>query len=769
MAAHLRDERPDLRALEGDGRALRVVLVVGVGVERRRDHGVVVGGQARQPLEGELALGREPLAGVRPSRHHGARVRQRRAARRISGIVGPRPYPHGVTTSPKAPPPGLTVGGYALRARLGEGGMGVVHLGQKPGERPVAIKVLRPHVVGDDEARHRLAREVSSLTRVRSRRIAEIVDADPWGEIPYVATRYVPGLSLHDHVQEEGPLAGDDLLWFADCLAEALEAVHDVGVLHRDIKPSNVIMEGRTPILIDFGLARVADDSRITMTGWLLGTPGYLAPEILYGDDATAASDVHAWAATVAYAGTGRAPFGRGPSVAIMDRVRRGEHDLSGLDPVMLPLVEEALAPAAADRPSLDEVRDWLEDLGDRSDEGRPGPVTRPRQPDDAALWWPSMRDDLDAPTRVGTGAPPSHPCTGRTTGTAVDLRRRPHAGVGRPGTIPQRHTRVAAGRDRGVRLGRLRPAVRERVPPGERLRRSLTLLAVGGVVTGGIAFAPYLALTALFFAVWLLRSGSMAAASAGNRRNRRGIKWYDGIQLLLAAPWHVVAGLGGTLLLLLWSLGIGAAFALLCFAASVSLPTSLAVVGASFAIGLWWGPGSERFRSPIHRAVDPLARRGVPWLLVTLLVAAGGVGPRRRGVGAGHELGARRLGAVRRTCACPAGCERVAGAHQPEGASGQAAQAPHGRRRPRPDGRAVARPEGGLGRVRLLPAQPVGSSSATACCPSRAAGATRSPTSCPPVGRATPASATTRSPAGCGASGSTSAPSCCARSRSGP
>jgi len=254
-----------------------------------------------------------------------------------------------VTTSPRpqAPPAGLTVGGYTLRARLGEGGMGVVHLGQKPGERPVAIKVLRPHVVGDDEARRRLAREVSSLTRIRSRRIAEIVDSDPWGDIPYVATRYVPGLSLHDHVQEEGPLSGDDLLWFADCLAEALEAVHSVGVLHRDVKPSNVIMEGRTPILIDFGLARVAEDSRITMNGWLLGTPGYLAPEILYGDDATVASDVHAWAATVAYAGTGRAPFGRGPSVAIMDRVRRGEHDLTGLDPDVRELVEEALAAAA--------------------------------------------------------------------------------------------------------------------------------------------------------------------------------------------------------------------------------------------------------------------------------------------------------------------------------------------------------------------------------------------------------------------------------------
>ena len=549
----------------------------------------------------------------------------------MRGNAAHRPYPHGVTTpsssrtGAKAPPPGLTVGGYALRARLGEGGMGVVHLGQKPGERPVAIKVLRPHVVGDDEARRRLAREVSSLSRVRSRRIAEIVDADPWGEIPYVATRYVPGLSLHDHVQEEGPLTGDDLLWFADCLAEALEAVHAVGVLHRDIKPSNVIMEGRTPILIDFGLARVADDSRITMTGWLLGTPGYLAPEILHGDDATAASDVHAWAATVAYAGTGRAPFGRGPSMAIMDRVRRGEHDLTGLDPVVLALVEEALAPSPGGRPTLDEVRDWLEELAGgepREPTMSPSPVTLP--------YVAGVRQALDAPTAVGTGVVPPPPI--EPVHWSDDWRSPPDLydegrsqGWEAAGMVPHRQTRVPP--DSIEYVGDYGPPAREHVPPGERFRRAIMLLPIGGVVVGGIAFAPYVALAVTFFVVWLLRSASMAAASAGNRRNRRGIKWYDGIQLLLAAPWHVVAGLGGTVLLLLWSLGIGAAFALLCFAGSVSMGTSLAVIGAAFAVGLWWGPGSERLRSPVHRVVDPLARRGVAWLLVTLLVAAGASG----------------------------------------------------------------------------------------------------------------------------------------------
>ncbi|WP_446930386.1 serine/threonine-protein kinase, partial [Ralstonia sp. VS2407] len=145
---------------------------------------------------------------------------------------------------------------------------------------------------------------------IRSPRIAEIIDADPDGPVPYVVTRYVPGLSLYHHVGEEGPVQGRDLLHATACLAEALQAVHDVGVLHRDVKPTNVLMEGRSPVLIDFGLARVSDDPRLTRTGWLLGTPGYLAPEVLYGDDASAASDVHALAATLVFAATGRSPYG---------------------------------------------------------------------------------------------------------------------------------------------------------------------------------------------------------------------------------------------------------------------------------------------------------------------------------------------------------------------------------------------------------------------------------------------------------------------------
>jgi serine/threonine protein kinase len=518
----------------------------------------------------------------------------------------------------------MTVGDYTLLSRIGEGGMGVVHLARRPGGDRVALKVLRPHIVGDDEARARLAREVSSLSRIRSRWVAEIVDADPWGVIPFVATRYVPGLSLHDHVVDEGPITGADLTWFAGCLAEGVASVHGVGVLHRDIKPSNVLMEGRTPILIDFGLARVADDPKLTHTGWLLGTPGYLAPEILYGDDATAASDVHSWAATVAYAGTGRAPFGRGPSMAIMDRVRRGEHDLSGLPVGLRSVVEAALDPDPANRPTLDRLLGWLrpqttrvQAVEPRSRIVRDDPYTVP-----LAVAAQAAADDLrDHDTHV---IPFPH-----DEDESYDDR----------GYDERGHDEWADHDDRDLPATRqlwddadpFAPEPPPRAGLAERGRRAL-LLAGGAVAAGaGVAAYPWVAVAVLVTVAWLLRSGSFAASAAGDRRRLRGRRWYDGVEFLLAAPWHLVRSIPGTVLLALWGVGLGIAAALVCYAVAAGLTTTLFVCGLVFAASLWLGPGGSRVRSPLARVVHPASAGGRSWALMLLpvLVAAAVLGYR--------------------------------------------------------------------------------------------------------------------------------------------
>jgi hypothetical protein len=507
------------------------------------------------------------------------------------------------------------VGGYTLLTKIGEGGMGVVHLARRGDGPRVALKVLRPQVIGDDEARRRLEREVSSLRRIRSRWVAEIVDADPWAPVPYVATRYVPGLSLHDHVHEEGPIQGKDLTWFATCLAEGVASVHAVGVLHRDVKPSNVLMEGRTPILIDFGLARVADDPRLTHTGWLLGTPGYLAPEILYGDDATTASDVHSWAATVAYAAIARPPFGRGPSMAIMDRVRRGQHDLSGIPDPLRQLLAECLHPEPGRRPGLSAILGWL----------RPqvAPATQAAAP--PAPPAPPAPDKPTMPYAVAATAADA-------TSTDVLPGRRSAGAAGADGTRMLTEHQTVVERPPGAPSAQPPPpaaVVQGRPPLAERTRRT-TLLVVAALLCGGlVALYPWYGSLVLVLLVWLLRSGSLAASTAAERRRVRGRKWYDGALLLLRTPWELLRSLAGTVMLVLWSAGLAVAAALLCYAFVAGETITLFVCGAVFAIAVYTGPGGSRVRSPLAHLVNPVCREWKPWLVVSfvLLVLATGLG----------------------------------------------------------------------------------------------------------------------------------------------
>ena len=239
--------------------------------------------------------------------------------------------------------------------------MGVVHLGLDRHGRAVAVKVLRQHVAHDPDARARLQREVETLRRIRSPRVAPILDADVDGVTPYIVTRYVPGPALDDLVAERGPLAPADLHRVASGVAEALDTIHSAGIVHRDVKPGNVLLVDGDPVLIDFGIAHVADDIRLTLTGLVMGTPGYLAPEVVGGEDVSPATDWWGWAATTAFAASGTPPFGRGTMSAVLARVAGGEPDLMAVDPRIEPLLYAALSPDPADRPHHHEVMAALE------------------------------------------------------------------------------------------------------------------------------------------------------------------------------------------------------------------------------------------------------------------------------------------------------------------------------------------------------------------------------------------------------------------------
>jgi Protein kinase domain len=248
------------------------------------------------------------------------------------------------------------LGAYRLLDKIAEGGMGVVYLARGAGQRTVAVKVLRPTVAGDPVARRRLAREVETMQRVRSPHVAEVIDADLAGDVPYIVTRYVPGRTLDEVVSEQGPLRGGMLARLAGGLAEALAAVHAAGVVHRDVKPGNVMMLRGTPVVIDFGIAQGPEATRLTLTGMFMGTPGYLAPEVIEGQPSTAASDVHAWGATVAFAATGRPPYGTGAYEGIFYRIVNGQPDLAGAPAPLVPLLAAALARHPAHRPSAQQL-----------------------------------------------------------------------------------------------------------------------------------------------------------------------------------------------------------------------------------------------------------------------------------------------------------------------------------------------------------------------------------------------------------------------------
>ncbi|MER6954221.1 bifunctional serine/threonine-protein kinase/ABC transporter substrate-binding protein [Streptomyces sp. NPDC000618] len=257
-------------------------------------------------------------------------------------------------TGPLLPSDPSRLAGYRLLGRLGAGGMGVVYLGRTDDGAPAAVKVIKAEYADDPEFRARFRREVEAARRVSSPWAVPVVGADPEAAEPWLATAFVPGPSLAEAVAECGPLPVRSVRVLAKMLAGALAEVHAAGLVHRDVKPGNVLLAVDGPRLIDFGIARAADDTAITSADMIVGTPGFLAPEQAEAraDALGPAGDVFSLGCLLAYAATGRPPFGTGAVDALLYRTVHDDPDLEGLDEQLLVLLRPCLAKDPAERPS---------------------------------------------------------------------------------------------------------------------------------------------------------------------------------------------------------------------------------------------------------------------------------------------------------------------------------------------------------------------------------------------------------------------------------
>ncbi|WP_007510546.1 WD40 repeat domain-containing serine/threonine protein kinase [Pseudofrankia saprophytica] len=253
------------------------------------------------------------------------------------------------------------VGSYTLLRRLGRGGMGVVYYGRSHEGRLVAVKVIRPEVAADREFRARFRHEVANARRVRGFCTAEVLDADTDGELAYLVTDYVQGPTLAQAIRERGPLARADLEQLAINMATALTVIHSAGVIHRDLKPENVLLSPTGARVIDFGIARALDAATaLSREIRRIGTPAFMAPEQVAGTDLTPAADIFAWGGVVVHAGTGRLPFGDGPTDVIFYRIETKPPDLSGLPMPLRDIVAVAMRKDPAVRPTAGELYGML-------------------------------------------------------------------------------------------------------------------------------------------------------------------------------------------------------------------------------------------------------------------------------------------------------------------------------------------------------------------------------------------------------------------------
>ncbi|GAB3163820.1 hypothetical protein GCM10027059_18720 [Myceligenerans halotolerans] len=458
---------------------------------------------------------------------------------------------------------GSVVGGYTVTGRIGSGAMGTVYRATDDGGNAVALKLLTP---GRDEAgaRDRLRREARALQRLKHPAVASVIDVELDGTDAFIVTELVEGPTLEEEVDERGPLDPRDLYELADQLADALEAVHAAGVVHRDLTPSNVLISAAGPVLIDFGLAHARGDARATRTGFVMGTPGYLAPELLDGGEPAPHTDWWSWAAVLAFAATGRSPFGVRPLELVLRRSREGAADLAGLEPRTSRALAAALRPTPVERWGPTEVARSLRAASDAF-------IAAARAADPGA----SADDVGQRRTQVMAGptavvepvAPKAEPVTAVVapagpSGQGRSVRSHPVGGA--PGTTPPSAGSPGSGGQVATQEVRPRPAPAGVVGRMTRYpARTGTVTAVGGALVALAATRPGWALAVFVVLCVLCRASGAALNELWNWRMRRGAASGGKGRAVLLMPWYLVRSVFGVLPALLIACAVGAIVAL--------------------------------------------------------------------------------------------------------------------------------------------------------------------------------------------------------------
>ncbi|WP_280333255.1 serine/threonine-protein kinase [Nocardia wallacei] len=394
---------------------------------------------------------------------------------------------------PLEPDDPTTIGQYRLLGILGAGGMGRVYLGRNSGGRTVAVKVVRPDLSGDTEFRTRFRREVAAARRVAGPYTVPVLDADLDTPRPWLATGFVSGLSLSDAVDGYGPLPEPALITLATGLARALVDIHATGLVHRDLKPSNVLLAVDGPRVIDFGIARAADDTALTTTGKIIGSPGYMCPEQITGTaPAGPAGDVFALGGLLVYAATGTGPFGSGDSVAMLWRVVQEPARLDGVPDRLRTLVAACLDKDPESRPAPADLAARLAPLGAADTRGwLPAPILEDISRRAIAL----LDLEIVAPAVDNPPAPlVAHPATGGSNQPTPNPTTRPHPDTPPPAANPaaRQWPPIGAPAHPGTTIRRDLPPP----PPAPRPKRTALIaattaavLAAAGTISGILAY----------------------------------------------------------------------------------------------------------------------------------------------------------------------------------------------------------------------------------------------------------------------------------------